>query len=86
MSDQPITEEERVCVEIMRLNKLLKKREINKKWRIGKREVCFHWQSKNNLWGRFGGGWNWKLGVQIGGSTIIISLLICEIRVGKAMT
>lgn len=31
--------------------------------------------------GRFGGGWNWKLGVQVGGRTVIISLLVCDIRV-----
>jgi len=39
------------------------------------------YRSKENLWGRFGGGWNWKLGFQAGGSTVIISLLVCEIRI-----
>lgn len=33
-----------------------------------------------SLWGRFGGGWNWKLGFQAGSKTLIISLLICELR------
>jgi len=42
--------------------------------------VSFHYNKSNNLWGRFGGGWNWKFGFQIGGNTLIISLLICEIR------
>lgn len=33
------------------------------------------------LFGRFGGGWNWKLGFQAGGKTLIISLLVFSIRV-----
>lgn len=40
-------------------------------------------RSKSNSWGRFGGGWNWKLGFQAGGSTIIISLLIAELRINR---
>ena len=34
----------------------------------------------NSLWGRFGGGWQWKIGVQAGGSTIIFSLLTFSLR------
>jgi hypothetical protein len=26
-------------------------------------------------WGRFGGGWNWKLGIAIGGSTVMVDLI-----------
>jgi hypothetical protein len=29
---------------------------------------------------RFGGGWNWVLGIQLGGRTMIVNLLICSIR------
>lgn len=32
---------------------------------------------------RFGGGWNYKLGLQIGGSTVIIDLLFGSIRIHK---
>lgn len=35
----------------------------------------------NAFWGRFGGGWNWKLGFQAGGSTLIISLLVGDLRI-----
>jgi len=35
---------------------------------------------KDALWGRFGGGWNWKLGFQIGSTTLIVSLLVAELR------
>lgn len=41
--------------------------------------VSLQWRSRNSFLGRFGGGWNWKLGIQIGGATMIISLLILEI-------
>lgn len=46
-------------------------------------KIRFEMRSKNNLMGRFGGGWNWKLGVQIGGSTIIISLLVAELIISR---
>ena len=46
-------------------------------------EGNFTIRSKSNSWGRFGGGWNWKLGFQAGGSTIIISLLIAELRIDR---
>lgn len=36
---------------------------------------------QNKPLGRFGGGWNWKVGFQIGGRTLIISLLIGSIRI-----
>lgn len=33
--------------------------------------------------GRFGGGWNWKVGVQWGGHTVLVSLLVIEIRIDR---
>jgi hypothetical protein len=44
-------------------------------------KISFSHTKSDSLWGRFGGGWNWKLGFQIGGNTLLISLLICEIRI-----
>lgn len=32
---------------------------------------------------RFGGGWRYKLGIQIGGSTVIIDLLFGSIRINR---
>jgi len=31
--------------------------------------------------GRFGGGWDYKLGIMIGGNTIIIDVLVGSIRI-----
>lgn len=51
---------------------------------IGRLSITASMRAKNNAWGRFGGGWNWKLGVQAGGRTIIISLLVIEVYVHLA--
>ena len=74
-----MTEKEKSNLFIIRLNKLFKKKEINKYIRIGALSVVFRFRSKKNFMGRFGGGWNWKLGFQAGGRAIIFSLLICSL-------
>ena len=71
---------EKGIIAICRLNKLEKKLEINKTWRIGKLQINYNWCSSKNLWGRFGGGWNWELGIQVGGKTVILNCLIFKIR------
>jgi len=43
----------------------------------------FQQKSKNDAWGRFGGGWNWKVGAQCGGTTLIIDVFVMSIRIGK---
>lgn len=53
---------------------------IRKEIVIGKLYMQFLWRSKKHFWGRFGGGWNWKLGFQIGGSTVIVNLLTFSLR------
>lgn len=32
---------------------------------------------------RFGGGWNWKLGISVGESTVLIDLLFGSIRINR---
>lgn len=53
---------------------------FHRKASIGRFEAELSWRSKKNLMGRFGGGWNWKIGIQAGGRAVIFSLLILEIR------
>ena len=65
------------------LNKLWPKDEIRKRVDIGKLSIRFHWRSSKNLWGRFGGGWNWALGFKASRSTIILRFLIFSIKVWK---
>lgn len=44
--------------------------------------ITIEMRSSKAFMGRFGGGWNWKLGFQAGGSSIIFNLLIFDIRIG----
>lgn len=46
---------------------------------VGRLRVTYEYRS-NDLMGRFGGGWNWKLGLQVGAGTIILNLLIATLR------
>ena len=68
---------------LVALNKLWPKDEIVKKWSVLGFEIKFRWRSKKNLWGRFGGGWNWALGFEASGRSINIMLLIFTIRIHK---
>lgn len=38
-------------------------------------------RDRKSVWGRFGGGWNWKVGFQLGGSTLVVSILLIEARI-----
>lgn len=71
---------EQFYVWVMRQNAKGKTWQITKTYSIGRLKIVFDWRSKTNLWGRFGGGWNWKFGFQAGGSTCIVSLLIADLR------
>lgn len=42
-------------------------------------KIKFYHCDKKKYWGRFGGGWNWKLGFQAGGKTVILNLLVFSI-------
>jgi len=46
---------------------------------VGRFEVRYSRRSSKNLWGRFGGGWNWAIGVQVGPTTVYFQLLIAEL-------
>jgi len=70
---------ERAVISIVKVNRSLSARQIIKRWRIGRLSFAFSWRSKHSPSGRFGGGWNWKLGLQLGGSTLILSLLTFEL-------
>ena len=80
-----ISPDEALALSMMRLNKATPKLEIKKTLTIGKLRISFKWRSKKNLWGRFGGGWNWKLGMQIGSATVILDLLTFTIRFDKVI-
>lgn len=51
---------------------------------IGRLEITHRHRapSLENIWGRFGGGWDWKLGIQASKNFRegIVSLVVCEVR------
>lgn len=52
----------------------------------GQKQVFSHekygWTHKScGLMGRFGGGWRWKLGLLVGGKTVILDLIFGSIRI-----
>lgn len=52
---------------------------FDKRYQIGRLRISAKMRSSNGLMGRFGGGWQWKLGLQLGSSTLIVSLLVMEL-------
>lgn len=80
MEKEDISAEEKGILGVVRLNKVLPRVEIKKSVQVGRLKITFNWRSKKNFWGRFGGGWNWILGFEVGGNTIIFNLLICSVR------
>lgn len=44
-------------------------------------QITIEQRKKSSFMGRFGGGWNWELGLQIGSSSVIINLLVLSIRI-----
>jgi hypothetical protein len=46
---------------------------------ISRLKTTIKMRSAKTFWGRFGGGWNWKIGIQAGGKTVIVSLLVLSI-------
>jgi hypothetical protein len=61
--------------------------EVRRKVTIGRLEVTYSRRSSKNLWGRFGGGWQWSLGFEAGrwtrdyGFTVILNLLVASLRI-----
>lgn len=52
---------------------------VHKEIAIGRLSIVLDWRSKKSFMGRFGGGWNWKLGFQASGRSFILSLLVLDI-------
>ena len=52
--------------------------EFRKRWEFGRFSIKFSWRDSEGM-GRFGGGWNWSIGFRLSKSTILFSLLFCEL-------
>ena len=78
-----ITKQEQGIIAMCRLNKLTAIKKIEKDFKIRGLKINFLWQSKDNLWGRFGGGWNINFGFQASKSTTIINLFTFSLRFSR---
>lgn len=61
----------------------MKEMTFDKTIRVFNREVKFEKRSKDNGWGRFGGGWQIEFGFQKGSRSLIINLFVMSIRINK---
>lgn len=52
---------------------------VNVNRQFGRLRVRFEWRRVHKCWGRFGGGWNWILGVQFSGTCLVLNLLVCSL-------
>lgn len=65
---------------VMRRNEKEKTDRVKRAITIGRLTIDYERRRKTEFWGRFGGGWNWNLGFQASGRTIIFNLLISSVR------
>lgn len=61
-----VTQTESFWLWVMRKNKKEGIKGTRRHWQWGRYEFYYERRCKSNSWGRFGGGWNWKLGFQAG--------------------
>lgn len=82
-TENDLTPRERGIIDMVRFNDVTPRLEVRRDWKLWRWEFSYRRKSSKNLWGRFGGGWNWKLGIDIGGSTIILNLLVANLRISR---
>lgn len=59
-------------------------KEIRKIIKVGRVQFALQFRTKHSYMGRFGGGWNWNLGVKACRNDVIFNLLVFSIRINKA--
>jgi hypothetical protein len=79
--DAVVSDREAFWLWVMRRNAAEPILKFERSLKVGKLTVRFSWRSTKNIWGRFGGGWNWKAGFSAGGSTVYFHLLIADLMV-----
>jgi hypothetical protein len=52
---------------------------------VWKYAIKIEHRSRTTWMGRFGGGWQWSLGIQVGSNTTIINLLVISIRIDRPL-
>lgn len=57
--------------------------EFRKEFKIPGWKIVLEKRPKSGFMGRFGGGWNWKFGFQVGSKSIIFSILVMQLIIRK---
>jgi hypothetical protein len=50
-------------------------------FRWGRFRIGYRHRAPDTPLGRFGGGWQWEVGVQVGRSSAIVNLLVAALRI-----
>ena len=77
------SKEQNGILAICALNKLEKKRKIDKNIKIGRLTIRFNWRSSKCLWGRFGGGWQWAAGFEASKRTLLLNCLVFSLMISR---
>lgn len=56
---------------------------IDREAEVGPVRLRYSRRTADETWGRFGGGWQWKIGVQASKRTAVVSLLVCEVVIQR---
>lgn len=84
--DHLLNDDEEAKVEVAKLLLLAKRaipnseKDIYWKKEFGRLAISFSWRSPKNFMGRFGGGWNWNVGIVASRNTVLLHLLVCTLR------
>jgi len=80
-----LTKKEQGIVAIVRYNKIRKLGWVNMVWDVGPWRIKYEKRPVSDLWGRFGGGWQWEVGIcaSTGFRTVIVNLLVCSVRITR---
>jgi hypothetical protein len=65
------------------MESLTNEREIHKNCGIGNLRLSFRWGDKTSGLGRFGGGWQWALGIKASRRSFILYLLVFSVMIYK---
>lgn len=64
--------------------RMMKTQEVVRTLRVGAWKVRYRWRSRHAPFGRFGAGWQWAIGLRIGGNTLLLDCFIFSIMISKA--
>lgn len=56
---------------------------VNRKFTVAGRRITYRHRGPDAFMGRFGGGWQWKIGMQAGPSTVLLNVGMFELTISN---